>query len=67
MGADIWSLAIDAERGRVQGAMKRVTEDAADDYDPTLSADGATLVFRSRRAGRFDVVARILRTGAEAV
>jgi Tol biopolymer transport system component len=67
IGADIWSLAIDAERGRVQGAMQRVTEDAADDYDPTLSADGATLVFRSRRAGRFEVVAKILRTGTEAV
>ncbi len=57
MGADVWSLSIDADRGRVQGGLKRVTEDAADDYNPTLSADGATLVYRSRRAGQFDVVA----------
>jgi serine/threonine protein kinase len=65
LGADVWSLPIDADRGRVQGALKRVTEDAADDYDPTLSADGATLVYRSRRAGQFDVVLRNLTTGAE--
>jgi Tol biopolymer transport system component len=65
LGADVWTLSIDAERGRVQGPLKRVTEDAADDYDPTLSADGATLVYRSRRAGQFDVVLRNLGTGAE--
>ena len=55
MGADIWSLSIDAERGKTLGVPTRVTQDAADDYDPTLSEDGRTLVFRSRRAGRFDV------------
>ena len=67
MGADVWSLSIDADRGRVQGGLKRVTEDAADDYDPTLSADGATLVYRSRRAGQFDVVLKNLGTGVETV
>jgi Tol biopolymer transport system component/tRNA A-37 threonylcarbamoyl transferase component Bud32 len=65
MGADVWSLPIDADRGRATAALKRVTEDAADDYDPTLSADGATMVYRSRRAGQFDVVLRNLVTGAE--
>ena len=58
--SDIWSLPIDADRGTVEGSLKRVTQDAADDYDPTLSDDGATLVFRSRRAGRFAVVLRRL-------
>ena len=67
MGADIWSLPIDANRARLQGPLKRVTQDAADDYDPTLSEDGATLVFRSRRAGRFGVVLRRLGTSAETV
>lgn len=67
MGADIWSLPIDANRGRVAGPLKRVTQDAADDYDPTLSDDGATLVFRSRRTSRFGVVLRRLGTGAETV
>jgi len=67
MEADIWSLAIDANSGRALGPLKRVTHDAADDYDPTLSDDGATLVLRSRRAGRFRVVMKRLDTGAETV
>ena len=67
MGADVWSLPIDANRGTPAGTLKRVTQDAADDYNPTLSEDGATLVFRSRRAGRFGVVLKRLGTGAETV
>lgn len=67
IGADIWSLPIDADRGTVQGPLTRVTQDLADDYDPTLSADGGTLAFRSRRAGRFDVFLRNLKTGQETV
>ena len=51
MGADIWSLPIDANRGKQEGDLKRVTQDAADDYDPSVSEDGTTLVFRSRRGG----------------
>jgi serine/threonine protein kinase len=67
MGADIWSLPIDANRGTPEGPLKRVTQDAADDYNPTLSEDGATLVFRSRRAGRFGVILKRLGTSAETV
>jgi eukaryotic-like serine/threonine-protein kinase len=67
MRADIWSLPIDAERGKPLGAAVPVTQDVADDYDPTLSADGSTLVFRSRRAGRFDVFVKNLITNDEAV
>ena len=65
LGADIWSLPVEANRGRVEGALKRLTQDAADDYDPTLSGDGGTLVYRSRRAGRFSVVLKRLATNAE--
>ena len=64
-GADIWSLPIDADRGKMLGVLTRVTQDLADDYDPSLSADGGTMVFRSRRAGRFDVFSRNLATGQE--
>ena len=67
MGADVWSLPIDANRGPPAGTLNRVTQDAADDYEPTLSEDGVTLVFRSRRAGRFGVVLGRLGTGAETV
>jgi Tol biopolymer transport system component len=65
--SDIWSLPIDASRGTVEGPLKRVTQDAADDYDPTLSDDGAALVYRSRRAGRFAVILRRLGGAAETV
>jgi Tol biopolymer transport system component/tRNA A-37 threonylcarbamoyl transferase component Bud32 len=65
--SDIWSLPMDTDRGTVEGPLTRVTQDAADDYDPTLSDDGATLAFRSRRAGRFAAVLRKLGSGTEAV
>ena len=67
LGADIWSLPIDTNRATAAGPLERVTQDAADDYDPTVSDDGATLVFRSRRAGRFAVVLRKLGTVGETV
>jgi Tol biopolymer transport system component len=67
IGADVWSLPIDPNRGKVHGALTQVTGDAADDYDPTLSDDGRTLVFRSRRAGRFAVVLKRLDTREEIV
>ncbi|HET9384662.1 MAG TPA: protein kinase [Gemmatimonadales bacterium] len=64
-GADIWSLPIDANRGKVQGQLTRITPDVAEDYDPALSADGGTLVFRSRRAGNFDIISKNLKTSQE--
>jgi hypothetical protein len=64
-GADVWSLPIDSDHVRVRGALTRVTQDLADDYDPSLSADGRMLAFRSRRGGRFDVFSRDLTTGRE--
>jgi eukaryotic-like serine/threonine-protein kinase len=65
MGADIWSLPIDGNHARPTGPLKRLTQDAADDYGPTLSDDGKTLVFRSRRAGRFGVILKNLETTAD--
>ena len=67
MGADIWSMAIDAERGLPAGPLLRITQDAADDDHPSLSEDGAKLVFRSRRGGHFGVVLRKLGSSAETV
>ena len=67
IGADIWTMAIDADHGTAQGPLKRLTQDLADDYDPTLSSDGETLAFRSRRAGQFDIVLKNLKTGQETI
>jgi serine/threonine protein kinase len=66
-GSDIWSLPIDAERGKPLGALQRVTQDSADDYDPTISDDGTSLVFRSRRAGGFAVVLKRIGNSADTV
>jgi serine/threonine protein kinase/Tol biopolymer transport system component len=66
-GADIWSLSMDSNRGIVEGELKRVTQDASDDYDPTISGDGTTLVYRSRRAGWFAVVLKKLGSNSETV
>jgi Tol biopolymer transport system component/predicted Ser/Thr protein kinase len=66
-GSDIWSLPIDAEHGKPLGMLQRVTQDSADDYDPTLADDGTSLVFRSRRAGGFAVVLKSIGNSAETV
>ena len=65
MGADIWTVPLDANHGKATGPLRRLTQDAAEDFDPTLSTDGTTLVFRSRRSGRFAVVLKKLETSAE--
>jgi Tol biopolymer transport system component len=64
-GADIWKLSIDTDRVRAQDTVTRLTQDLADDYDPSISDDGRTLAFRSRRGGNFDVFSRDLVTGQE--
>jgi eukaryotic-like serine/threonine-protein kinase len=66
-GSDIWSLPIDAERGKPLGPLVRVTQDSAADYGPTLSDDGIGLLFRSRRAGRFAVVLKAIGSSTETV
>jgi serine/threonine protein kinase len=65
--SDIWSLPVDADAAKVEGALQRLTQDAVDDYDPTLSEDGTSLVFRSRRGGRFAVILKKIGGGAEIV
>ena len=67
MGADIWTVPLDTDVGKPVGALKRVTQDAADDYQPTISGDGLTLVFRSRRSGRFGVILKKVGSSAETV
>jgi Tol biopolymer transport system component/predicted Ser/Thr protein kinase len=64
-GADIWKLSIDTDRVRAQDTVTRLTQDLSDDYDPSISEDGRTLAFRSRRGGNFDVFSRDLVTGQE--
>lgn len=61
---NVWSIAIDANRGRTKGEPQKVTH-AAFDAHTSLSADGRKLVFISRRSGNPDVWMKDLSTGKE--
>ena len=49
--ADLWSLPIDANRGKPTGQIERLTQDAARDVAPDISPDGRKLAFASSRSG----------------
>ncbi len=61
---NIWSLPIDANRGRVTGDAQKLTH-AAHDAHTSLSADGKKLVFISTRSGNPDVWMKDLATDKE--
>ncbi len=62
---DIWSLPIEANRGKALGEVRRVTQDPAEDTRPWLTPDGKRVVFSSKRSGNEDIWVRHLATGKE--
>jgi len=50
---DIWTVAIDADRGLVRGEVKKLTPDQPYSMSPSLSADGTKVAFVSRQLGRW--------------
>jgi Tol biopolymer transport system component len=58
--ADIWSLSADGT-----GALRRLTENTAYDFWPSVSADGRKIMFISSRSGNSDVWVKDLETGKE--
>jgi len=46
---DLWKLSI------ATGAVRRVTEDAADDWDPAFMPDGRSILWSSSRSGHFEI------------
>src|SRR5262249_38325613 len=52
---NVWSLPINANQGKVLGGPRRLTEGAASNTRPSISADGRKLVFLSDRSGKLDV------------
>ena len=62
---DLWSLAIDADRGRVpEGArLERLTQHAGEDSHPSLSQDGGRMAFESARSGNRDIWLMELESG----
>jgi serine/threonine protein kinase len=60
---DIWTVAIDADRGLVHGEMKKITPDQPYAMSPSLSADGTRVAFVSRQLGRWGLHLVHLPTG----
>ncbi len=62
---NIWSLPIDANQGKITGGIQRVTESAARDLVPSVSADGSKLAFVSNRSGIQELWLKALPGGKE--
>jgi Tol biopolymer transport system component len=63
---DIWSLPLDTNQGKVVGKPEQLTSYLAPDYHPSISADGKSVVFISKRSGNGDIWLKDLETGREA-
>jgi Tol biopolymer transport system component len=46
---DVWAV------HRTTGATRRLTDDPADDWDPSLTPDGRTLLWSSNRSGNYEI------------
>jgi serine/threonine protein kinase/Tol biopolymer transport system component len=62
---NVWSLPATTSQGKVTGPPQRLTEGAATDSYPSISADGRRMVFFSDRSGNADIWLKQLDTGAE--
>jgi len=62
---DLWSLPLDAGRGKALAPITRLTQDPAADRSPHLSDDGNRLVFTASRSSAADVVMKDLKTGRQ--
>ena len=62
---EIWSQAIDSDRGIAHGEVARVTVDEPSSMSPSLSGDGRYLAFARRQLGLTSVRSRELATGKE--
>lgn len=63
---EVWSLPADTNKGRVTGAMERVTSERADYSYASLTPDGKFMTFSSDRTGsRNDVFLRDMTSGQE--
>ena len=62
---NIWSLALDADRGRSAGSPVRLTHESASDMDPSISRDSRKLAFGSNRFGGNQIYVKDLDSGSE--
>ena len=64
---DIYSLQIDANRGKAIGAPQQLTNDLAADFHPALSPDGSRMAFVSGRTGHQEIWLKNLSSGEDSV
>ncbi|MGH9675219.1 MAG: protein kinase domain-containing protein, partial [Bryobacteraceae bacterium] len=62
---NIWSLPVQTGQGKVTGDLQQVTQSPAVDSYPSITADGARIVFWSDRSGNADIWMKELTTGRE--
>jgi len=62
---DLWSVPLAQDGLQASGPPVRLTQDAAGDMQPTLTAQGDVLIYSSARQRRFDLWVRDLVTGRE--
>ena len=62
---NLWSLQLDANRGRSTGQPLRLTRESATDGQPSISRDGKRLAFFSNRSGDAQVWIKNLDSGPE--
>ena len=60
---EVWSQALDADRGIAKGELEPITIDEPSSLAPSLSADGRSLVYLSTQLGSRSVRARDLTSG----
>lgn len=62
---NIWSLPVNPNTAKVSGELRRLTNSAASDIIPTVSADGKRIAFASNRTGALHAWVKDLDTGVE--
>jgi Tol biopolymer transport system component/tRNA A-37 threonylcarbamoyl transferase component Bud32 len=62
---DLWTLPVDANRAKVTGELRRLTEDVGLALSPTISPDGKKVVFVSTRSGKEEIWLKDLTTDKE--
>jgi len=61
--SDIYSLPLDAERGKSTGPLRRLTQELSFETYPTASADGAKMTYHSTRSGQLELWVSEMSTG----
>ncbi len=64
---NLWALPMNTFRGKTSGPLKRLMQDPADVYFPSVSSDGKTLIYMSTRSGKTDLWIQDVKTGRKTV